>query len=149
MNLIELSLPRALTHGTISDQEIRVGQMLLAQTVLALTKRIDALLAAAEREPEAEAPKPTKAPRAARAPKPVVTPAPAPAPLEPPAPVEVRSNGVPVDLALRYHEAYLEGREARRGGQAVDLNPFTGDRGIAGGRRLAWVRGWNEGGATS
>ncbi len=187
----DLAAPRPVAHGEVMPQEIRVGQMLLAQSVIALTKRIDTLLAAQEAAAEplpptsgigilkraieraerpAKGPKPANEPAARRGSlRPGETPAAqipsgdgnpgaanrkgngpgltpcAPAPVVPPAPVEVRSNGVPVDLALRYHEAYLEGREARRGGQAVDLNPFTGDRGIAGGRRLAWVRGWNEG----
>lgn len=160
----QLAATRPTSHGQVTDQEIRVGQMLLAQSILGLTRCLDAFLAAVEREPEAEEPKPTKAPRGSRAnpidamaeghatilpPRTLRAPKapPAPAPVEPPAPVGLRSNGVPVDLALRYHEAYLEGAGARRGGQAVDLNPFTGDRGIAGGRRLAWVRGWNEGAA--
>lgn len=156
----QLAATRPTSHGQVTDQEIRVGQMLLAQSVIALTKRIDTLLAAKEAPDPApprsgieilkkaieRAERPAKVPKV-RAPKPAPepTPPPAPAPVEPPAPVEVRSNGVPVDLASRYRDAYLEGAGARLAGEPVESNPYTGDRGIAGGRRLAWVRGFNEG----
>ena len=102
--------------------------------VAAATIRLEERLGLRRQAVEVEAPavaavEPPPAPRKAK-------PVPAPAPLE---------DGVPTDLALRYHDAYREGVEARRGGQGRDLNPFVGDRGIAGGRRKAWLRGWDEG----
>ncbi|MCC7138134.1 MAG: hypothetical protein IT460_06855 [Planctomycetes bacterium] len=70
------------------------------------------------------------------------TPAPPPPPAAP-API-VDSDGVPHDVPKSARTAYLEGREARRGGQAAELNPFEGSRGIPAARRIAWARGWKD-----
>lgn len=70
------------------------------------------------------------------------TPAPPPPPAAP-API-VDRDGVPHDVPKSARTAYLEGREARRGGQAAELNPFEGTRGIPAARRIAWTRGWKD-----
>lgn len=72
---------------------------------------------------------------------------PAAAPTAPPKPVSTvgrDENGVPLDVMLYARDAYVEGREARRGGQAAELNPFPCIRGKTGGRHHAWLRGWQE-----
>ena len=54
----------------------------------------------------------------------------------------------PVDMHLRYHDAYFAGRRLRGQGVAVEACPWPeGTRGINGARRIAWLRGWADGGA--
>ena len=83
---------------------------------------------------------------AAGLPPAVVTPAPAAPPKPAPAPKPVGRDGagVPVDVPGTARSAYLEGRDARLGGQGKELNPFEGERRVPGARRLARLRGWQE-----
>ena len=160
----DLATPRPTAHGEVLPQEIRVGQMLLAQSIIALTKRVEAVLGRLEagdgkftgdgiallEDAIAKAKRPVKAPKP-RAPKPAPEqmPPPAPPPVEPPAPAANPAPAaltitVPPEISRTAKEAYFDGYAAGLAGDARS-NPHQGTRGINGGRRLAWDRGFDDG----
>ena len=161
----QLATPRPVAQGEVTPQEIRVGQMLLAQSMIALTNRLEAILGRLEvgdakftgdgiallEDAIAKAKRPAKAPKP-RAPKPAPepTPPPAPAPVEPPAPAANPAPAaltitVPADVSRLSHQAYLDGYAAALVGEARATNPHQGTRGIPAGRRIAWDRGFDDG----
>ena len=160
----DLATPRPTAHGEVLPQEIRVGQMLLAQSMIALTNRLEAILGRLEvgdakftgdgiallEDAIAKAKRPAKAPKP-RAPKPAPepTPPPAPAPVEPPAPAANPAPAaltitVPPEISRTAKEAYFDGYAAGLAGD-VRANPHQGTRGIPAGRRIAWDRGFDDG----
>lgn len=146
--IADVARPRPVSHGSITDQEYRVGLMLIAQELIAIRAELRALAAV-----QAEAPKPVKAARAPRAPKPPPesAPPPAPAPVEPPAPAPppkvapAPTVTVPADVSRTAQQAYLDGYAAALVGEARATNPHQGTRGIPAGRRIAWDRGFDDG----
>ena len=160
----QLATPRPVAQGEVTPQEIRVGQMLLAQSIIALTKRVEAVLGRLEagdgkftgdgiallEDAIAKAKRPAKAPKP-RAPKPAPepTPPPAPAPVEPPAPAAnpapaALTIAVPPEISRTAKEAYFDGYAAGLAGDER-ANPHQGTRGIPAGRRIAWDRGFDDG----
>lgn len=52
------------------------------------------------------------------------------------------SVAVPDDVGPLTRGAYVEGARARAAGADADANPYQAMRGVIGGRRKAWARGW-------
>ena len=71
----------------------------------------------------------------------------APRLLAPSTPEAVRAAApaLPPGLKPRMVPQYHQGIAARLNGTPKAKNPYQGTRGIAGGRRLAWDRGWDSG----